>query len=121
MLVVPHYCRSAFEDVLRGTIVLLQANNFHFGKVALELQNVADVGSAPRVDRLIFVTNHTDVVVLASEQLHQLVLRTVSVLVLVDQDVLVTLVITAAHFGRTLEQSHGLEQQIVKVERIGLE
>ena len=55
------------------------------------------------------------------EQLHQFVLRAVGVLVFVDQEVSETPVIAFADFGGDLEQAHGFQQQIVEVQRIGLE
>jgi 4-diphosphocytidyl-2C-methyl-D-erythritol kinase len=90
------------------------------GEVLLELEDVLDVGAAPAVDGLVFIADHADVAVRAGEQLHQLVLRAVGVLVLVDQQVFVAAVVAFAHLGRRLEQAHGFEQQIVEVERVGL-
>src|SRR5256885_13986986 len=51
--IVGDHRRRGLQNVLRRAIVLLQANDLRFGKVLLELKNVADVGAAPRVDRLV--------------------------------------------------------------------
>ena len=79
--------RRALKDVLRGAIVLLQANYFCFRKILLELENVLDVRATPRIDALVLIANHADVVLFAGKQLHQLVLRTIRILILVDKDV----------------------------------
>ena len=76
---------AAFEDGGGGTVVLLQLDHGGIGEVLLELHDVADVGSPPRVHRLIVVTHHRDLLVLLGEQLDQGVLSVVGVLVLVHQ------------------------------------
>ena len=73
------------EDLLRGAVVLLQADDLRVGVVALELEDVADVGAAPGVDALVVVADHGEVAVLAGEQVGQAVLGVVGVLVLVHQ------------------------------------
>ena len=41
------------ENVLRGTVVLLQQNNVCVGVVALKIRNIANVGTAESVNRLV--------------------------------------------------------------------
>ena len=91
------------------------------GKSLLELEDVADVGAAPTVDGLVFVADDADVARGAGKQLHQLVLRAVGVLVLVDEQVLVAAIVSFADLGDGLEQAHGLQQKIVEVQRVGLQ
>ncbi len=110
-----------FQDDLRGAVVLLQANGLRFGKVFLELEDVADVRTAPAVDALVLVSNNANIVMIAGEKLHQLVLRTVGVLVLVDHDVAEAAVVTLARFATGFQQAHRLEQQVVEVECVVLE
>ena len=75
------------EDVRRRAVVLLEADHLRARKVLLEAQDVADLGAAPAVDRLVVVADAADVAVAAGEQPQPQVLRDVGVLVLVDQDV----------------------------------
>ena len=111
---------GTFENDLRGAVVLLEADGAGVGELLLEIENVLDVRAAPAVDGLVFVADHADVAV-RTEQLHQLVLRAVGVLVLVDQQVTVLAVVALAYLGRGFEQTYGFEQKIVKIERVGLE
>ena len=111
---------GAFEDDLRGAVVLLEADGLGVGEIFFEVEDVLDVGAAPAVDGLVFIADDADVAVRA-EQLHELVLRAVGVLVLVDEEVLVAAVVALADFGGRLEQADGFEQQVVEVERVGLE
>ena len=84
------------EDVLRRAVVLLEQDDARAREVALEVEDVADVGGAPRVDRLVGVADDADVAVAGGEQLRQLVLGDVRVLELVDEDVLVAVLVLVA-------------------------
>ena len=112
--------RRAFENHLRRAVVLFEANGLRVGKILFELEDVADVRAAPGVDGLVFIADDADVAVFTKE-LHQLVLRTVRVLVLVDEQILVLAVVALADFARRLQQANGFEQQIVEVHRVRLE
>ena len=75
------------EDVRGGAVVLLEADHLRAGKILLEAEDVADLGAAPAVDRLVVVADAADVVVGAGEEAEPEVLGDVGVLVLVDEDV----------------------------------
>ncbi|MBG9885474.1 hypothetical protein ABE10_02500, partial [Bacillus toyonensis] len=51
-VVADHGVRGG-EDVLRRTVVLLQEHHLGAGEVPLELADVADVGAAEGIDRLV--------------------------------------------------------------------
>ena len=89
------------------------------GKAALELQDVADVGAAPAVDRLVRVPHHAHVAVGLAEQLHDLVLGVVGVLELVDQDVAEALLVRGPDVVARLEQVGRHHEQVVEVEGVG--
>ena len=112
---------GGFKNDLRGAVVLLEADDAGVGKIFFELENVANVGAAPGIDALILVADGADVLVLAGQQLHQLVLRTVGVLVLVDQYILIAALVALAHFAGDFEQARGFEQQVVEVHGVVLE
>ena len=81
------FARSRTSGV--RAVVLLEAHDVcASGKSLLEVEDVPDVGAAPAVDGLVVVAHDAEVAVAAGEQLHELVLRAVGVLVLVDEDVL---------------------------------
>ncbi len=75
------------EDLRRRAVILLEAGNQRAGKIALETQDVADLGAAPTVDRLVVVADAADVAMLLRQQPQPQVLRDVGVLILVDQQV----------------------------------
>ena len=116
--VVGDHGAGGFENGLRRAVVLLQANDGGAGEIALEIEDVADVGAAPAVDRLILVAHHADVVALLGEQAHQIVLAAVGVLILVDHHEFVALVQALAGGVVVAQQVDGFEQQIVEIQRV---
>ena len=116
-LVARHDGVRGVEDQLRRAVVLLQLDHRGVRVVALEVEDVAQVGAAPRVDALVVVADHGQVLALAGELPDPQVLGAVGVLVLVDVQVAPAILVVRQHAGRLLEQPHGLVQQVVEVER----
>ena len=80
--------RSAVSTIARGrAVVELEMDHFGVGIVVLEVEDVADVGLPPAVDRLIGIADDEEIAVLAGQRGDEHVLDAVGVLVLVDQDV----------------------------------
>ena len=90
------------------------------GKSRSKVEDIAEIGAAPTVDRLILVAHHADVAVLLGKQAHQLVLAAVGVLILVDHDVVEASIPGFACGVVVTQQANGLQQQIVEIERIGI-
>ena len=86
----------------------------------LEVEDVAQVGAAPAVDRLVGIADDAEVAVDLGQPLDQQVLRPVGVLVLVDEDVPELARVVLARPLAGLDQLDGLEQQVVEVERAGV-
>ncbi len=107
------------QDRLRGAVVLLELDHLGVREVVLEVEDVADVGAAEAVDRLVVVAHHAEVAVLLREELKPAILGPVGVLVLVDQHVPEAPPVAVAHLLEELEQVHAAEQQVVEVHRVG--
>src|SRR5580692_145921 len=118
--VVGDHGGCSLQNVLGGAVVLFEADNLGLGKILLELENVANVSAAPGINRLIFVAHGADVVALAGQHAHEFVLRTVGVLIFVDEQILEAAVVIFAHGCRRLHQASGFEQQVVEIEGVGL-
>ena len=107
------------EHLGRAAIVLLEPHDVRVGKVLVEVEDVADVRPAPAVDRLIVVADDAEIAVAAREQLHELILRAVRVLVLVDEEI-AELAAVLLQLTRILgEQPHRQDEQIVEVDGVG--
>ena len=75
------------EDVVGGAVVALQPDDSRAREIALEAQDVADLGAAPAIDRLVVVADAAEIAMLLRQQPQPQILGDVGVLVLVDQDV----------------------------------
>ena len=104
--VARHHRAGGGEDGAGGAVVLLQADDHRVGIVALEVEDVADLGAAPAVDRLVVVADHAQVAVARGEQVGEPVLHRVGVLVLVDQHVQEAVAVAVEHVRVLLEQAH---------------
>ncbi|CNJ21991.1 Uncharacterised protein [Mycobacterium tuberculosis] len=123
------------EDVLRGTVVLLQQDRVGVRVVLLEVRNIADVRATEGVNGLVGVTHdgqlrrghRVRVGAAVSRRLrvstdqftHQLVLGVVGVLILVHEDVAELAAVVVRDFGELLQQEDGAVNQVVKVEGVG--
>ena len=108
------------QDVLRRSVVLLHQEDGGVRVVPLEIQDVLDRGASPGVDALVGIADDTDVAVLLREHVHELVLRSVRVLVLVDQDVPEPLLVVLEHLRVIAEEPDGFADQVVEVQGAGI-
>src|SRR5258708_14674312 len=67
-LVLRYEARGGGEDVRGRAVVLLEADDLRAREVALEAQDVADLGAAPGIDRLVVVADAAEVAVALREQ-----------------------------------------------------
>ena len=87
---------------------MFKANDPRVGKVLLELQNVANIRAAPGINALVFVAHRAHILVFPGEQLHQLILRTIRVLILVHKQIAVLALVPLPDFARNFKQPHSL-------------
>ena len=109
--------RRRGQDHLGGAVVLLEADDLGLGEVRFEVEDVADVGAAPRVDGLVRIAHHREVAVVLGQPSHEQVLRPVRVLVLVHHHEAEAPAVAGPDQLGALEQLDGLEQEIVEIER----
>jgi len=111
---------DAASRMFWSSVVLLQADDLRFWKILLKLQNVAEVGAAPGIDRLVLVAYRAEVVPRAREQPHQFILRPVRVLVFRRPGRTGTCGCNIRAPPLRLQQAQPFQQQVVEVERIRL-
>ena len=118
------------QDVLGGTVVLLQQDGAGGRVILLELLDVAYGGAAEGVDGLIGVADDGQLpgrrgrarpggARAADELAHEDVLGVVGVLVLVDEHVAEATPVHLGDGGPVLEQGHGAHDEVVEVEGVG--
>ena len=98
-LVVGDQARGGGQDMAGGAVVALQPDDPGAGKIALEAQDVAHLGAAPAIDRLVVVADAAEVAPALGQQAQPQILRDVGVLVLVHQDVAELLLVLGQHVG----------------------
>ena len=106
------------EDSFGRAVILLELENLRGRIVALEIEDVANVGAAPSVDRLILVADHAQISRSRGERLDDQILHAIGVLVLVDQQMRRAPLPLLEDFGKALEQNPGLQLQIAEVHRV---
>ena len=102
-------------DIPGGTVVLFEAVYGHIVVIALEIQNIADIGPPERIDALGIVSHHANILVSVCKGPHDQVLRMVGILVLIYQNVPEALLVFHEHLRKAGQQFVGAEQQVVKI------
>ena len=118
--VVPDDRPRRVEDPLRRTVVLLELHHGRARVVALEVEDVPHVRSAPAEHALVVVADDRQVLVEAGQVTEEDVLGAIRVLVLVDEDVAVAVLPALEGPIARLEQAAGQEQEVVEVDRVVL-
>ena len=83
----------------------------------VEIEDVLHIGAAPGVDRLVGIADDEEVAVMRAEHLHQLVLKRVDVLELVDHDVFQTTLPLEADGFIAGEDAQHEDDEVVVVKR----
>ena len=108
------------QNCLRGAVVLLQADQLGVLVLIFKIQDVLDGRAAEAVDALVVVAHHAEIPVPARQQGGQQILQIVRVLILVHQDVAEFPLIEIPHLLVFLQELHGQQDDIVKIQRVGL-
>src|SRR5450759_3212511 len=86
-LVMRDEARRDREDMPGRAVIALEPNDFRARKIALEAQNIIDLGAAPAIDRLVVVADTTDILPPLAEQPQPQILRRVGILILIDEHI----------------------------------
>ena len=119
-MIVADDCIGTVEDLLGRAIVLLELDHARAREALLEAQDVLEVRATECIDALVVITDDAEIPVLLRERMHETELDIVRILVLVDHDVAEALLIVLKHLRLRVKQLHGLQQEIIEVERLVL-
>ena len=109
---------ATLQDRLRAAEVLGQHDDPGVVEIAFEVEDVADVGAAPLVDRLVRVADDAQVRIILRQTAGDGVLGLVGVLVFVDEHVAEAGVQLGPQLLVVLQGQGGPEEQIVEVEAL---
>ena len=90
------------------------------GIVAAEVEDILDICATEGINALRIVTHHANVLQPGGEFLHYEILRIVGVLILIDHDILETLLVLKQHIGEVAEEDVHVEEQVVEVHGHGI-
>ena len=107
---------SRHGDLRGRAVVLVHHDGARARETLIEVEQVLDVGAAPRVDGLVGVSDDEQVAVVALEHLHELMLKPVDVLELVDHDVFEALLPLEAQVLAATEDLEREDDQVVVIE-----
>ena len=106
------------ENILGGAIVALELDDFGVAEIAREAHQDGDVGAAPAIDGLIFVTDDAEILLGVGEEAHQVVLDAIGVLIFVNVEILEAGLPFFADERIVAEHERGAEEEVVEVERV---
>ena len=106
------------EHIAHAAVVLFELHRMAIGIILLELENVADVGAAPRVNGLVVIAHDHDVFVLLRQKPGDRVLSMVRILIFVHHDVAKALLVGLENVGMVLQQQVCIYEQVIEVEGV---
>ena len=98
---------GGIQNILGGTVVLLQANRAHPPILPFKAEDVLDIGAPEPIDALVVIAHHADVAIASRQQTGQQVLQMVGVLILVHQHIAELPLIVLPHLRAALQQLYG--------------
>jgi len=119
-LVVANHRVGSVQNVLGGAVILLQADGPCVLIALLEAENVGYVRTPEAVNALVVIAHHANVAVRACQQARQEKLQVVGILVLVNEYITELILIVCPHFLVALQQGHRMQDDVVKVQGVGL-
>ena len=106
------------QNIVVGTVILFQLDEFEAGIILLKLDHVLGFGTTPGIDRLVVVAHHGQSAARAHQQFHQQILACVGVLIFVHQQVVDAVLPALQHVSVGLEKHDRQQNQIVKIHGI---
>ena len=114
-LIMRDETRGDREDMAGRAVIALEPDDFRARKIALEAQNIIDLGAAPAIDRLIVVADAADIVAPLGEQPQPQILGRVGVLIFIDEHIAEAVLIEFQDIGIFAKEPQGFEQKIAEI------
>ena len=114
-LIMRDETRGRGEDMAGRAVIALEPDDFRARKIALEAQNIIDLGAPPAIDRLIVVADAADIVAPLGEQPQPQILGGVGVLIFIDEHIAEAVLIEFQDLGIFAKEPQGFEQKIAEI------
>ena len=106
------------EDLRGRAVILFKPDDQRAREIALEFEDVADLGATPAVDRLVVVADAAEIFVLLRQEAQPQILRDIGVLVFVDQKITEAALIAGEDLGLRREQGQIVQEQVAEIDRV---
>ena len=103
------------QDMGGRAVVLLQPHHRGTGKVLFKPQDIAHLGAAPAIDRLVIIAHAADVAMRLRQQAQPQVLGDIGILILVHQNVPEPPLVLLQHVRVGLEDGHDMQQKVAEI------
>ena len=103
-----------------GAVVLFQPDHLCAGEILFKPQDIAHLGTAPAVDRLVVIADAADVFMPRGQEPQPEVLGDVGILIFVHEDVAEPAVVLRQKVRVILENLHAVQQEVAKIDRVQL-
>ena len=99
---------------------MLQLDRLCLGEILFEIQDIADIRTTPAINGLVRIANDADIVMPICQKRGKSVLRTVRILIFIDEDIAETMLIFLTKFSIIFQKLNGKQKKIVKIQSIVL-
>ena len=110
--------RGRRQNMRGRAVVLFQPDYLRAREILFEPQDVADLGTAPAIDRLVIIAHNADIVMRLRQEPQPQILRGIGVLIFVDEDIAEAFLPLMQDIGMGLKQSHAMHQEIAEIDGI---
>ena len=117
-LVPGDHARGSGKDMRGGAVILFEPHHMRALEILFEPQDVAHLGAAPTIDRLVVVAHAADVLVGTRQKPQPQVLRHVCILIFVHKDVFEPALVLVQHIGMRLKDRDHMQKQVAEIDRI---
>ena len=119
VFIMGNHLIGRIQDIGGGSVILFQLDHRGVWKILFKVQDVADIRTAPAVDRLIVIAHHAQVLALLREQPHKHILRIIGILILIYMDITDFSLICFQHRRMQGQKLQRFNNQVVKIQRVG--
>ena len=96
------------QDCGCGTVILFQLDHFRIRIFFFKIQDIHDIRTPEFVDRLVIVTNYTQILILTGKKTYQLKLYRIRILILIHHDITESFLIILQHIRLCLKKLYRL-------------
>ena len=116
--VILDQCIRTVQNLLGGTVVLIQHNGMAVRKIPFKIHNDIHLCTTPGINRLIGIADHAQIAAFLYQQLDDGILQIIDILKLIDMQIREAALPFCAYLFLAFQYTVGKNQQIIEIQRI---